>query len=61
MLGPHGGRGGQKRPKIGPHGLCMTPNRKICHKGSLRMSEDVETNLQRGILAYISLSFRVKS
>ena len=28
MLGPHGGRGGQKRPKIGPHGLCMTPNLK---------------------------------
>ena len=26
MLGPHGGRGGQKRPKIGPHGLCMTPS-----------------------------------
>ena len=25
MLGPHGGRGGQKRPKNGPHGLCMTP------------------------------------
>ena len=33
MLGPHGGRGGQKRPKNGPHGLCMTPNgeKKIAH------------------------------
>ena len=26
MLGPHGGRGVQKRPKNGPHGLCMTPS-----------------------------------
>ena len=25
-VGPQGGRGGQKRPKNGPHGLCMTPN-----------------------------------
>ena len=29
MLGPQGGRGGQKRPKIGPHGLCMTPSRSL--------------------------------
>ena len=28
-----GGGGGQKRPKNGPHGLCMTPNgeKKIAH------------------------------
>ena len=29
MLGPHGGRGGQKRPKNGPHGLCMPPKDAI--------------------------------
>ena len=29
MLGPHGGRGGQKRPKNGPHGLCMTPKKEF--------------------------------
>ena len=28
-VGPQGGRGGQKRPKNGPHGLCMTPYMKI--------------------------------
>ena len=35
--GPQGGRGGQKIPKIGPHGLRMAPNKLIKQKTNNRI------------------------